>query len=80
MACNGCKKDKKETPITEPINNVVSESAYELRSGITYDQLGMKNPSDRQIQKFLEANPNRKSLFKTIPNKADDASKITRSK
>ena len=41
--------------------------SYELRDGITYDQIGIKHPSDATIKAFLEANPNRKSLFKVFP-------------
>jgi hypothetical protein len=81
MACNDCKKKKPDIPVTPEIKKVVTDSTYELRDGITYDQIGLDNPSDRQIKKFLEANPNRKSLFKVLPNKVDDsASEITKSK
>jgi len=80
MACNGCKKKIDVTTNIQEESKVTSNSAYELRDGINYDQIGLENASDRQIKKFLDANPNRKSLFKVLPNKADEASKITKSK
>jgi hypothetical protein len=77
MACNGCKKKRN---IAEPVQEVqinIDHKNYQLRDGISYEQLGMVNPSEDDIKEFLEANPNRKSLFQTLPDKAaDTASEI----
>ena len=74
MGCTKCKKKKNvatgttEVEITqiEQVAEVVSQ--YQLRDGISYEQVGLNNPTDEQIESFLRANPNRKSLFKVMPD------------
>lgn len=73
MACTKCKKKTTISATTqhdivqaEAVAEIVSH--YKLRDGITYDQIGFDNPSDEQIESFLKANPNRKSLFKILPD------------
>ena len=62
MACNNCKKKKIETQDTTAQN-----LSFELRSGISFDQINMANPSDEIILRFLNENPNRISLFSKFP-------------
>lgn len=72
----GCTKCKKKTTLSatteveiigfEAVAEVVSR--YKLRDGIGYDQIGLDNPTDEQIEAFLRVNPNRKSLFKQLPD------------
>jgi len=72
----GCTKCKKKTAISastdieimsvDAIAEVVSE--YKLRDGISFDQIGLNNPNHAEIEAFLMVNPNRKSLFKHLPD------------
>lgn len=71
MGCTKCKKKTTVSAITDneiisvdAIAEVVSE--YRLRDGISFDQIGLNNPSDAEIEAFLMVNPNRKSLFKHL--------------
>lgn len=73
MGCTKCKKKKEAIEVIDSEN--ITVSAYQLRDNISYEQLGLSNPTDTQIKKFLEANPNRKSLFKLIPDNVEQMSK-----
>ena len=64
MACNKCKQ-KQDEAATQPESLSL---LFKLREGITYGQVGLSNPTDEQIKEFIEVNPNRKSLFKLLPD------------
>jgi len=64
MACSKCKQ-KQDEAATQPESLSL---LYKLREGITYEQVGLSNPTDEQIKEFIDVNPNRKSLFKLLPD------------
>lgn len=73
MACTKCKKKTQLSAATEPeiiqfeaVAEAVSQ--YQLRDGISYDQIGLDKPTDTEVEAFLKVNPNRKSLFAILPD------------
>jgi hypothetical protein len=64
MACNKCKKKSDDSG---KVKTILPSNGFQLRTGITYDQIGISNPSDENIIAFLNENPNRIGLFVTYP-------------